>query len=224
MDELLRHDPSKPAWIGWRRARGEPWKSVSEGATEREASERLLAVAGRREALTDLFGEPTIVRDGMRREAVISPCGCYRYRLTRQWADGAVVCFVMLNPSTADGDVDDPTIRRCIAFAKSWGFAGIEVVNLYAWRATDPKELDEIDHAISPDNDRWIEETARSCALVVAAWGACRGEHWIEADRVSGDLQSFGVPVKCLGLTKGGQPRHPLYVRGDAKLIDYDGE
>jgi hypothetical protein len=80
----------------------------------------------------DLFGD---------RGATLSDCGRYRYRLWRRWADGPTVLFVMLNPSTADADVDDPTIRRCIGFARSWGAGALEVVNLYAWRATQPAEL-----------------------------------------------------------------------------------
>lgn len=89
----------------------------------------------------------------MIKSAIISECGKYRYSLSRIWDENkANVLFIMLNPSTADGDVDDPTIRRCIGFAKSWGYGGIYVGNLFAYRATDPKELLKVENPIGFEN------------------------------------------------------------------------
>lgn len=147
--------------------------------------------------------------------ATISPCGRYRYSLKRQWgpldADGPVV-WIMLNPSTADADTDDPTIRACREFSRRWGKSALEVVNLFALRSPKPSAL-AIDHdPVGPDNDLWIDTAIRRASLVVAAWGAhgtLLGRHW-DVKRI---IASTGCRARCLGLTKAGQPRHPLYVR-----------
>lgn len=151
------------------------------------------------------------------RWADISDDGRYRYTLTRRWDDRPRVVFVMLNPSTADADIDDPTIRRCIGFARRWDFGGIEVVNLFAWRATDPVELARADDPVGPDNDDHI--VAR-CAgeFVVAAWGA--SVPYLQRRRPADVLamaRNVGGQVHHLGLTKDGSPRHPLYLRGDTE-------
>lgn len=163
----------------------------------------------------DLFGtEP-------KSSAVLSECGVYRYRLTRVWdADAPQACFVMLNPSTADATHDDPTIRRCLGFARSWRCGGIEVVNLFAFRATDPEALLDAADPIGPGNGDHIHEAAVRCRPVVAAWGAhakARGR----ANYVAHGLRQAGVVLKCLGVTKDGFPRHPLYVNATAELADY---
>src|SRR5262245_13227298 len=104
--------------------------------------------------------------------AELSPCGRYRYALTRTWGDPKkVVCWVMLNPSTADADQDDPTIRRCLGFSRAWGAGGLVVVNLFALRATDPDQLRIAADPVGPDNDSHLS-TAAFGRLVVAAWGA----------------------------------------------------
>ena len=152
--------------------------------------------------------------------AVISPCRRFRYTLTREWDDDKPsVTFIMLNPSTADADQDDPTIRRCIGFAKSWGYGSLTVVNLFAWRATDPRQLVTMDR-IGPDNDDWIR---RMCAthgtqLVVCAWGI-HGALFDRGESVRGVL--CFRDVHHLGLTKGGHPRHPLYLKGDTTPIPW---
>lgn len=142
--------------------------------------------------------------------ATISECGVYRYRLWRKWGDGKSVCWIMLNPSTADGSKDDPTIRRCIGFAKDWGYAGIVVVNLFAFRATNPQELREVSDPVGPENDNTIIEVAKSSQLVVAAWGVW-GDILGREKRVVEMLRNRGVRLMCLCETKGGHPRHPLY-------------
>lgn len=148
----------------------------------------------------------------------------YRYLLTRCWGDPARwATFIMLNPSTADALADDPTIRRCISFAKREGCGGLQVVNLFALRATDPRQLTQCDDPVGPDNDQFI--TGRPgdpySALVIVAWGA-GGALLGRGDTVSCLLTAAGVKLHCLGVTAGGYPRHPLYVRADAPLIPWE--
>jgi hypothetical protein len=152
------------------------------------------------------------------RSAIISECGLYRYRLARTWdADLRPACFVMLNPSTADAFRDDPTIRRCVGFARRWGLGGIVVVNLFALRAADPRALLKATDPVGPDNDRHIAAVAESAGATVVAWGA----HPMAARRVeavTSVLLDRAVFVSCLGTTGTGQPRHPLFVRADEML------
>lgn len=147
-------------------------------------------------------------------QADFSPCGVYRYTLRRQWLIGeGTVLWVMLNPSTADASQDDPTIRRCIGFSKAWGYQGLTVANIFALRSTDPKKLLAIDDPIGPDNDTWLERlVSKGHDRVVAAWGARGGERGLQV----AELLSRHADVHCLGITKGGQPRHPLYLSKDA--------
>lgn len=156
------------------------------------------------------------VQPAMRRGAVISGCGRYRYRLGRAWGDGLpTATFLMLNPSTADADVDDPTIRRCIGYARAWNCGALLVVNLFAWRATNPAELATAADPVGPDNDDFIAgaavASARLDAPLVAGWGANA-----PAARIA---QVLGLPgmhrITALALTKAGQPRHPLYLKAD---------
>ena len=145
--------------------------------------------------------------------AWFSPCGTYRYGLRRVWGPyketGWLCAFVMLNPSTADENVDDPTIRRCIGFAKAWGFSGLHVANLFALRSTDPKALRKHRDPVGPANDSMIRGLASDCDDVICAWGA-HGKLNGRAERVLTLLR--GMRVSHLGLTKAGQPRHPLYL------------
>jgi hypothetical protein len=119
----------------------------------------------------------------------------------------------MLNPSTADAARDDPTVRRCIGFARSWGYGGLEVVNLFAYRATDPRALRRAADPVGPANRRHIAAAIANARLVIAAWGA---------DATAGDaaarLRALSRrELRCLGLTRSGAPRHPLYVRATAR-------
>lgn len=148
-------------------------------------------------------------------EAIFSPCRKYRYALTRVFATLAspqrACLFVMLNPSTADENTDDPTIRRCVGFAESWGYSRLDVVNLFALRATDPAALLVAIDPVGFDNDRYIEFYARGADLIVCAWGA----HGVLNGRslaVTKILHDAGFALKCLGLTASGQPKHPLYI------------
>lgn len=151
--------------------------------------------------------------------AVLSPDGRYRYQLTRE-LDGAggVATFVMLNPSTADADLDDPTINRCKTFAEDWGCSTLRVVNVYALRATNPADLWTVDDPVGPDNDRWIRDTVTGSTIVVAAWGA----HARPA-RVTKVLHLLDAhPVHALRVTKYGAPGHPLYIPRSTPLTPYE--
>lgn len=157
--------------------------------------------------------------------AVLSACQRYRYRLWRVWDhDLAPTAFVMLNPSTADATADDPTIRRCTAFARRWGAGGIVVVNLFAFRATDPEALVEA-HAsgvdvVGPDAERHLDAVFSVADVVVCAWGA---HPLATPSRVAQVLSRIPreTEVTCLGRTKGGAPRHPLYLRRDSARETY---
>jgi hypothetical protein len=154
----------------------------------------------------------------MERWAVIDDTEMYRYTLTRIWdRSKRRVCFVMLNPSTADGYEDDPTIRRCIGFAERWGYGSLSVVNLYAFRATDPRELWKTTFPVGKENDTWIERAVLESKCVVAAWGAgakCR----VRTRQVMSLLKG----AVCLGTSKSGAPRHPLYVSYEVMPTPYE--
>lgn len=150
--------------------------------------------------------------------ATLSPCGTYRYTLSRIWdASLPAALFIMLNPSTADASVDDPTIRRCRSFATREGCGALTVVNLFALRATDPGELTTHPDPVGPDNDTHIAlALGKQPEVVIAAWGALPF-----ARARAAAVTSILAPtwqVNCLGTTKSGDPRHPLYVRGDQPL------
>ena len=136
----------------------------------------------------------------------------YRYCLRRVWRDppSRTVAFVLLNPSTADAVRDDPTIARCVGFAKAWGFDALAAVNLFALRATDPAALRRAADPVGPHNDRYILAAAGAADMVVAAWGA-HGAYLGRAGRVAERLARTQL-LWHLGLTRSGQPRHPLYM------------
>jgi hypothetical protein len=150
------------------------------------------------------------------KEAIISEDGMYRYLLVRSWdIELPSVCFIMLNPSTADATQDDPTIRRCIAFARKWGFGTLRVVNLYAFRATDPAELKTATDPVGPLNHEYLQAAVAASQLCIAAWGVhATVERAAEVCTVVNEL-------KCLGVTQNGEPRHPLYVAGSTEPVPY---
>jgi len=148
-----------------------------------------------------------------RSDARISRCGTYRYALWRRWAAGPQVLFVMLNPSTADRLADDPTIRRCIGFARRWGFGALAVGNLFAYRTPSPRILKRAPHPVGRANDRWLQRLAAGSMRVVAAWG--NEGALLGRDR---EVRQLLGPLYVLSLTQLGQPRHPLYVAHDAAL------
>ncbi len=149
-------------------------------------------------------------------EATADVRGAYRYTLIRTWDSGLEpVVFVMLNPSMADATLDDPTIRLCVSFAKREGLGGVVIVNLYAYRATDPRVMFAAADPVGPDNDRVILEVTTGRTVIVA-WG-----HHAKSTRVAGVLGLLPSRVFALGVTRGGHPRDPLYVRGDAPLVSW---
>lgn len=159
--------------------------------------------------------------------ATFSDCGRYRYRLGR-WVgiQGPMCTFIMLNPSTATEEQDDPTIRRCIGFARAWGCGRLVVANLFAWRATDPGDMKAACDPIGPENDahivRLARETAKSGGKLICAWGTHGG--FRDRDRAVMELLDL-LPIEpmSLGETAGNFPRHPLYLRGDCKPLPYKG-
>ena len=165
---------------------------------------------------------PSARSEGVHRSAAVSRCGRYRWWLRRTFARGGpgrVVCFLMLNPSTADHRRDDPTIRRCMNFARAWGYSALEVRNLFAWRATDRRELRT---APDPTGGRRGDRELRAILdadLVVAAWGG-----WVPFARDRAALALLGGRrLMCLGRTRDGQPRHPLYLRGTTRPEVFEG-
>lgn len=156
--------------------------------------------------------------------ATISPCGHYRYTLERIWNDELPECvFIMLNPSTADDVDDDRTIKRCIDFANRWKCGSLFVLNLFAYRATDPFDLMLADDPVGPKNDIFfnrLELCMEDDDILVAAWGINAVK--VNAARVEVVKQIIEwAPLKCLGQTKDGHPRHPVRLARDTQLIDF---
>lgn len=155
-------------------------------------------------------------------DAHISECGQYRYLLTRDISmigEAGKAVFVMLNPSTADATEDDPTIRRCRGFAESWGCSGLVVANLYALRSTDPRQLWKHDDPVGPENDGILRGLAHKHTDIVCAWGANAKPDRVR--RFHDFMVSYGAQLFCLGTTKAGAPRHPLYLRRDSELVPW---
>lgn len=154
----------------------------------------------------------------MERSAEISVCGQYRYALRRIWdSNEPSVLFIALNPSTADAHLDDSTLRRCIKFAATWGYGGVTMANLFAFRATSPKVLRRVADPVGPENDMWLDELTTAAKAVVAAWGNLGRLH----DRAAIVSRRLGK-LYCLERTVSGAPKHPLYVRGTANLTAWD--
>lgn len=155
--------------------------------------------------------------DGIARGAYLSEDGRYRYELTRTWGAGDRLLWIMLNPSTADACVDDPTIRRVIGFSRAWGFDGAIVANLFALRATDPKALRAHPDPVGPANDAMLAHLAKRSPFAVCAWGAHGGLHGRDV-AVRALLESVGCLRRCLGRTSSGAPKHPLYLAASTPL------
>ena len=166
-------------------------------------------------------------KTGLLSDAVISPCGQYRYWLHRAWNFGVGwTVFIMLNPSKADASINDPSIRRCIDFAKRFGSRGLIVVNLFAARATNPEALGRFNDPEGPENHAYVLKACEFAAepapdfetdeiiqpgKLVCAWGA----HWMREGQdqtVMGWIEASGAEPLCLGVTKSGAPKHPLYL------------
>lgn len=165
------------------------------------------------------MNQPKLINTGeVSREAEISDCGQYRWWLARLWDHRPLVCWIMLNPSTADASIDDPTIRRCIAFSKAWGYGGMLVVNLFAFRATDPRQLKLAADPIGEQCNIHLDSAVRRCSLTIAAWGN-HGAFQKRGRNVALMCEVAGLQLHCLGLTNDGHPKHPL-ARGRHRVPD----
>jgi hypothetical protein len=166
----------------------------------------------------------------VKRSAIISADGLYRYGLGRQWNFNGTtehplraVLWLMFNPSTADAERDDATIRKCVKFSKAWGFDAMLVGNLFAYRTPFPVALQKFEgDRVGPENDQRIEEMASICPVVVLAWGThvLARDRGIEVAKLLTKTPSIKV---CLGTTLNGSPKHPLYIADDTKPIPVKG-
>lgn len=148
--------------------------------------------------------------------AVFSPCGLYRYRLSRVWNRSRPMGLVLgINPSTAGATEDDPTTRKLIAFGRRWGWGGYWLANPFAFRATDQRALLTAADPVGPDNDRHLAQLFESAEQVVCAWGSAKGaavRRLLDARLAQMTTLLDGHPLLCLGITCDGSPRHPLYM------------
>jgi hypothetical protein len=145
----------------------------------------------------------------VKNSARLSACRQYRYALWRSWDDAMPrAMFVGLNPSTADEYHDDPTLTRCIHYARSWGYGSVCIANLFAYRATDPRDMKSADDPVGPDNNKWLKKLSKEATLIVAAWG----NDGAYLGRSAEVLDMLPNP-SCLKLNKSGEPAHPLYQR-----------
>lgn len=169
----------------------------------------------------------------MERKTTFSEDRIFRYSLWREWSmpsgmpltvplqpASAFTLFIALNPSTADETQDDPTVRRCIGYSKAWGYSAYCMANIFAFRATDPRVMKAACDPIGPDNDAMLLDLALHAGVVVAAWGT-HGTHLLRAIKVKRMLIENGVDLKCLKITNGGHPSHPLYLKADLKPIPF---
>ena len=144
--------------------------------------------------------------------AVYSDCERYRYLLTRTWdPTGRKALFIMLNPSTATEVQNDPTVERCERRARTLGFGAFRVTNIFAWRATDPRDMRAAGDPIGPENDAAILQSCPWADQVICAWGT-HGEHLDRGAAVEALLRATKLPLFHLGLSKAGHPKHPLYI------------
>jgi hypothetical protein len=150
----------------------------------------------------------------MKNYATLTQDNKYRYKLSRIWdEEKPSVLFIMLNPSTADANIDDPTIRRVVNFAKSWGYGGVFVGNLYAFRSTDPKVLKHIDDPVGEDNIEHIKQLIGLSDMVIYAWGNNHKEpSWL--------CELVDTPY-CIDVSRNRIPKHPLYLKGTLKPQKY---
>lgn len=175
------------------------------------------------------------------RKTIFSADRIHRYTLWREWAvptaslfytadphltyypgqHNQFAMFIGLNPSTADETKDDPTIRKCIGFAQRWGFGALCMCNIFAFRATDPKDMRKATDPIGDDNWRHVTKCALEAGMIVAAWGV-NGAYKNQGECVLMWLRECGLGVKCLRVTNGGFPEHPLYVPYDTLPVEYD--
>ncbi len=150
-----------------------------------------------------------------------SPCEIYRYTLQRVWDEQRpLVAFIGLNPSTATEIENDPTVRRCIGYAHTWGYGGMRMLNAFGLRSTDPKGLTRIDDPIGPENDKWLVKMTQDVDLTVACWGVHAGLN-DRHQHILSLMKRARREIHCLGTTKAGFPKHPLYLRQSLIAIPF---
>lgn len=152
--------------------------------------------------------------------AEFSPCRTWRYTLWRFWGtepNRRLVAFIGLNPSTADETANDPTVTRCIGYARRWGFDGMFMLNAFGYRATYPVDMKAAADPIGPGNDESLRKVSRQCEQLIAAWGA----HGSYQNRGQQVCELLNRPLYCLKKTNGGFPGHPLYLKKDAERVIY---
>ena len=142
--------------------------------------------------------------------------GQFRYNLTRRWGEGPTLLWIMLNPSTADGKQDDPTIRRVVSFTEKFGHHSAAIINLFALRSPSPAHLLTAPDPVGPENDSYISAQLIEHPIAICAWGAVHPKLRWRVHEVRGFLH--GHNAYCLGKTKAGDPRHPLYLSKDTTL------
>lgn len=153
--------------------------------------------------------------------AVFSEDRAYRYTLSRNWGPGKALMWIGLNPSTADESQLDPTLRRVLGYSRAFGYDGFRMTNLFAFRATFPRVMLLQSDPVGPDNDMWLLRVAESCDKIVCAWGA-QGKHRDRSSRVVELLsQDHADKLHCFGLTRAGEPKHPLYLPAATPLIPF---
>jgi len=153
--------------------------------------------------------------------AVFSNDRVYRYVLFRSWGpDGQTIAFIGLNPSTADETKNDPTVSRCINYAKRWGFQSMHMLNIFAFRATDPKAMLRATDPVGDCNDEWIENVCKDAHMIVLCWGQ-HGHYLDRGKEVMESLRKLGKPLHYLKACKNGMPGHPLYLPADLKPKPY---
>jgi hypothetical protein len=155
---------------------------------------------------------------GIDKTATLSPDRKYRYALWRTWDKSKpYVMFIGLNPSTANETEDDPTIRRCINFARDWGFGGLCMANLFAFRATKPEDMKKSPDPVGPENNKFLVSLSGCAGKVIAAWG----NHGDFVGRERQVKSLIAKQIHCLGKNSNGSPKHPLYLKKDTELILY---
>ncbi|MDY6874394.1 MAG: DUF1643 domain-containing protein [Chloroflexota bacterium] len=158
----------------------------------------------------------------MNKGADFSQCRTWRYRLWRIWdSSKPYAMFLMLNPSTADENKNDPTVERCQRYAQAWGYGGLYVCNIFAYRATDPAIMKTAADPVGPENDDYIWNTANDAGIVVCAWG----NHgiWLDRSKQVRELLSCSRnKLHCLKVTGAGEPGHPLYLKKSLQPILFD--
>jgi len=156
----------------------------------------------------------------IKKRAIFSPCQTYRYSLTRIWNDNKrLILFIGLNPSTADETSDDPTIRKCMHYAYQWGFGGLIMVNLFAFRATLPNDLKKSKFPVGKNNNQFIINAILESEMAVVAWGN-DGQLYGRDKEV---LEFIPNPM-CININKTGLPAHPLYQKNDASPKSYNNK